>query len=107
VNELVYSTRAVTDLETLVGAISEQQRAKQAVKRISEAVRVLGEHPLIGRRAELGLRELVISHGETGYIALYRYLPSEEAVLLLAVSTQEEAGYADPDAVTAQSSDRG
>lgn len=98
--EVVYATRAVSDLEALIGGIPEQQRAKQAVRRISEAVELLGEHPLIGRLAEGGLRELVISQGETGYVALYRYLPSEEAVLVLAVRGHEEAGYADPDAVS-------
>lgn len=99
-NEVVYATRAVSDLETLIGGVSGAPQAKQAVKRISEAVGVLSAHPLIGRLCEEGLRELVISHGETGFVALYRYLQAEEAILVLAVRSHDEAGYADPDAVT-------
>ena len=102
-NDVVYATRAVADLEALIGELAERQRAKQAVRHIAEAVELLSAHPLVGRLAESGLRELVISHGETGYLALYRYLPSEETVLVLSVRTQEAAGYADPDAVTANS----
>lgn len=39
------------------------------------------------------LRELVIGFGETGYVALYRYVPSEAAVFVLAFRHQKEAGY--------------
>ena len=38
------------------------------------------------------LRELVIGFGEAGYVALYRYVPSEEAVVL-AVRHHKEAVY--------------
>jgi hypothetical protein len=31
------------------------------------------KHPLIGRVVEKGYRELVISRGRSGYLALYRY----------------------------------
>ena len=97
--EVVYATRAVADLEGLVGGLLEAdpQRARQVIRRVAEAVELLGSHPLLGRPAESGLRELVISQGDTGYVALYRYLPGEEAVLVLSIRTQEEAGYADPD----------
>ena len=40
---------------------------------IRSAVENLATHPLIGRRVEGDLRELVISYGATGYIALYRF----------------------------------
>ena len=39
------------------------------------------------------LRELVIGFGEAGYVALYRYVPSEQAVFVLAFRHQKEAGY--------------
>ena len=34
------------------------------------------QSPLIGRKAESGMRELVISCGRSGYVALYRYVPN-------------------------------
>jgi plasmid stabilization system protein ParE len=43
--------------------------------------------------AEEGRRELVLSRGRYGYIAKYRWLQSEDVVLILAVRHQREAGY--------------
>jgi len=59
---------------------------------VIEAVEVLSAHPLIGRHAELGLRELVISSGRTGFVALYRYRDDHEIVRILAIRHQREAG---------------
>nr|WP_277424547.1 type II toxin-antitoxin system RelE/ParE family toxin [Pseudomonas orientalis] len=39
------------------------------------------------------LRELVIAFGDAGYVALYRFIPSESAVVVLAFRHQREAGY--------------
>jgi plasmid stabilization system protein ParE len=61
---------------------------------ILAAVGVLEYHPLMGRPAEVGLRELVISRGKTGYLALYRYDEARDRVLVLSVRHQREAGYA-------------
>jgi len=47
----------------------------------------------IGRPAEHGLHELVISRGNTGNVALYRYLEASHIVLVLALRHQGEAGY--------------
>ncbi len=63
------------------------------IDRISEAIDVLERHPEIGRLAEHGLRELVISRGKTGYIALYDYYPNDDLVVILAIRAQREAGY--------------
>ena len=38
------------------------------------------------------LRELVISKGRTGYVALYRYLPEQDRVDILAIRHQRESG---------------
>jgi plasmid stabilization system protein ParE len=56
---------------------------------------VLARHPEIGRPAEQGLRELIISRGRTGYAALYRYNNVTDAVRVLALRHQKEAGYQD------------
>jgi len=53
---------------------------------------VLKRHPLIGRPAEHGLRELLISRGRSGYVALYRYLVESDTGLILALRHQREAG---------------
>jgi plasmid stabilization system protein ParE len=39
------------------------------------------------------LRELVIAFGDSGYVALYRYEPTEDAAYVLAFRHQKEAGY--------------
>lgn len=63
---------------------------------IAEAVQTLGNHPLVGRPAEQGMRELVISRGRTGYLALYSYEESPDTVLMLALRHQRKAGYTSP-----------
>jgi plasmid stabilization system protein ParE len=52
----------------------------------------LAAHPLLGRRIEGELRELVISCGRTGYLALYRFLVQRDEVRVLALRTQRELG---------------
>lgn len=54
---------------------------------------VLREHPLIGRKVEHDLRELVISRGRTGYVGLYDYDAGRDVVIVLAVRPQREGGY--------------
>jgi hypothetical protein len=38
----------------------------------------LAAHPLVGRRIEGELRELIISYGHSGYVALYRFVVSRD-----------------------------
>ncbi len=47
----------------------------------------------VGRSIEGELRELVISFGRTGYIALYRFLPAADDVRILASRHQRELDY--------------
>lgn len=63
---------------------------------IVDGISVLERHPRIGRPAEEGLHELVMSSGKTGYVALYRYEAASDRVLVLALRRQREAGY-DPE----------
>ena len=93
--EVVYSARA---LENLVHALeslhAENPAAAQAaMDAIASAVTNLSAHPLVGRRVEGDLRELVISFGETGYIALYRFVVLQDTVRVLALRHQRETGY--------------
>jgi hypothetical protein len=48
---------------------------------------------LVGRRVESELRELIISYGHSGYVALYRFLVSRDEVRILAIQHQRELGY--------------
>ncbi len=92
---LIYSERAFSDPDRIFEHLAEQDpgAAATAVSVIREAVTVLDRHPLIGRPAEGGMRELVISRGKTGYVALYRYLSGQDVILVLAVRHQRELGY--------------
>lgn len=67
--------------------------AAETVELIAEAVELLVRHPLIGRPVEYPLRELVISRGRTGYVALYSFEENRDAVLILSIRHQREAGY--------------
>lgn len=88
--------RALADLEQLFDFIAAEdpRRAREQVLSVRKALEVLADHPLLGRAAEKGRRELVLSRGRYGYIAKYRWLPAEDIVLILAVRHQLEAGYA-------------
>lgn len=94
--ELIYSGQALTDLDRLTAFLLEADPASalETTALIMEAVEVLANHPLIGRPVEEGLRELLISRGQSGYIALYSYEDAEDTVLVLAIRHQGEAGYA-------------
>ena len=85
--------RAVADLERLFDFIAAEdpQKAREQILSVRRAFELLGEHPLLGRPAEQGRRELILSRGRYGYIAKYRWLSAE--VLILAVRHQLEAGY--------------
>lgn len=72
---------------------TEPAAALETVDLVAEAVQILGNHPLIGRPVEHGLRELVISRGKSGYLALYSYEREHDTVLVLAIRHQREAGY--------------
>ncbi len=92
---LIYSGRAFADLERLTDFLIEADpsAAAETVGLIEEAVELLRRHPLIGRPVEYGLRELIISRGRTGYVALYGFEEDRDAVLILAIRHQREAGY--------------
>ena len=89
-----YSSQALADLERISDFLSESGLdALETLDLIDEAVTILARHPLIGRQAESGLRELVVSQGKTGYVALYSYEAEYDAILVLALRHQREAGF--------------
>lgn len=94
---ILFDEGAQADLERIFEFDFERDPATalRHVEKIMEAVLILDRHPEIGRRVEgePPLRELVISHGSTGYIALYEHSPLEGIVRVAAIRHQREAGY--------------
>jgi plasmid stabilization system protein ParE len=93
--KISFSSQSIRDLEHISDFLSEMGPEVQleALDLIDEAINILARHPFIGRPAEAGLRELVISHGKTGYVALYSHEPMQDTVLILAIRHQRESGF--------------
>ena len=93
--EVIYAARAQADLDRLFDFLAEHDlgAAANAVGVIMDGVSVLARHPMIGRPVELGYRELVISYGKSGYVALYRYFKDTDTALVLTIRHQREAGF--------------
>jgi plasmid stabilization system protein ParE len=92
---VAYNPQALADLDRLFDFIAVENpiAAGAAGAVILEAIGILERHPLIGRPVRGNLRELVISHGRAGYVALYRVSARADSVEVLAIRHQREAGY--------------
>ncbi len=92
---VLLSERALADLERLADFLIQVEpgRADGALATILDALGVLERHPLMGRPIDGVLRELVVGHGRSGYVALYRHRPRLDRVEVLALRHQREAGY--------------
>jgi plasmid stabilization system protein ParE len=92
---VVYSARSLTHLERAFEFLHQANpgAAVAAAQAIRSVVDNLGTHPLLGRRIHGDIRELVISYGATGYIALYRFLVPQDEIRILAIRHQREIGF--------------
>lgn len=92
---LIYSSTAASDLDRLADFLLEHfpEESEKTIEIVVGGLEILKSHPEIGRRVRGGLRELVISRGRTGYLALYVYDAEVDLVTVLAVRHQHEAGY--------------
>ena len=92
---VVYSARALAHIERALTFLSEENPAAalNAATAMRSAVENLGAHPLLGRRVHGEIRELVISYGQTGYVALYRFVVPRDEVRVLALRHQRELGF--------------
>jgi len=94
---IVFAGEALDDLERIFefNFQADPATALDHINKIRGAVLMLDTHPEIGRRlrGHSSLRELVISRGKSGYVALYEYSPAESLVRVVAVRHQHEAGY--------------
>jgi plasmid stabilization system protein ParE len=89
------TVRALADLERLFDFLAEHnpKLARERMLSVRRALELLADHPLLGRQAEDGRRELILSRGRFGYVAKDRWVPAEDVILILAVRHQLEAGY--------------
>ena len=93
--EVVYSRHAFADLERLADFFVKDapKAAIAGADIIRDGIEILERHPFVGRPCEEGLRELLISYGKSGYVALYSYEQPQDVVLVLAIRRQRETGY--------------
>ena len=87
-----YSPGALADIERLAEFLTatDLNAAVETGRILMAAIAMLAGHPLVGRIAESGLRELVISRGRSGYVALYRFDAETDRVFILAIRHQRE-----------------
>ena len=94
-SHVIFSAQVKADFDRIFDFLFEHapDHAATRIQAIVEAIEVLQSSPLIGRPAAYGQRELVISTGKSGYLALYRYDPAQDTVFVLAVRSQRERDY--------------
>ena len=92
--EVIVSKNADADLDRLVTFLGDEEPAAALATYdlLLGALEVLRTYPSIGRPVDWILRELVISRGGTGYLALYEYDAPADRVVILALRHQREAG---------------
>jgi len=91
-----FSPAAIRDLERLREFLQSRNpaAARRAGLAIIDAVKVLGQHPEIGRVVDgmdAEYREWPIDFGDSGYVALYRR--EDDIAVIIAIRHQREAGY--------------
>jgi plasmid stabilization system protein ParE len=93
--KVTYSATAFADLERIRTELEadDPTLAGNSVALIAAAVSDLSARPQLGRPAEEGLRERVVSRGRTGYVILYRHLELDDCVLIVGIRHRYAAGY--------------
>ncbi len=94
--QIVYSENALSNLERAFTRLTEKASpttANDAAETIIHAITTLEQNPLIGRHIQGEIRELVIAYGKRGYVALYRFIPQQNIVRILAIRHQLELDY--------------
>lgn len=93
--QVVLSPRLQGDFDRIFDYLFEHvpSSASELIEVIIAAFDVLEASPVIGRPVESGKRELAISIGANGYLALYRFVPDLDTVFMLGVRSQRELGF--------------
>jgi len=94
--QVTFASAGVRDLQRLRDFLRPKNpdAARRAGEAIRQGVKILESHPRIGRLIEdlpEQYREWLIEFGDSGYIARYRI--DDDAVTILAVRHQKEAGF--------------
>lgn len=91
----VLGADAALDLTRLTDFLTSKlpEDAYETIDIVLSALEILTRHPKVGRPVTHGLRELVISRGSSGYLALYQYDDAQDLALVLRVRHQRESGY--------------
>ena len=92
---VILSRQVKDDFDRIFDFLFEHapEYATLRIEAIISAIDVLASSPMIGRPVSEGQRELIISTGASGYLALYRYDPVADTIYVLAVRSQRERGY--------------
>lgn len=91
-----YTPKAIDDMFRLVLFVYETEPAyaDQTADVIENGILILQSHPYLGRvLTQINARELIISHGKSGYIALYKYEEFRDLVTILGIRHQREVDY--------------
>ena len=94
--KLEYAQNALSNIKRLVDFLidSDIVAALETFDIINEAIQILRRHPDIGRLTSMtNKRELVISRGRTGYIAIYEFNKLIDVVAILAIKHQREESF--------------
>ena len=95
--KVIVTEGALAGMERCRQFLADSNRAasRRAGAAIAKQFAVLETAPEIGRPLAdaPALRELLVSFGDSGYVALYRREPENDTVYVLAFRHQKEAGY--------------
>lgn len=94
-SRVLFSSKVKEDFDRIFDFLFTHapEYASTRIGDIIQAINLLASSPLIGRPVAFGQRELIISTGASGYLALYRYDPMQDTVFVLAVRSQREQDY--------------
>jgi plasmid stabilization system protein ParE len=93
---LLWSEPALANAQCLYRFLAEKHlaAAKRAVKAIRDGVKILAQHPQVGRvvdELDEAFRDWPVDFGDSVYVVRYRL--DGERVTILAVRHQKEAGF--------------
>ena len=93
--QIIYSDEAFVDFERIINFLLDATTSSvgRIVTSIRSAISIIADHPLIGRKRDSFRRELIISYGGSGYIAMHRYDPAYDVVRMLRIRHQRKAGF--------------
>ena len=97
--QVIYTEESKQDLVRFADFLVENDakvQAKAVIKLILSSVKLLEEHPLVGRIYPIEdkeFRELKIRYGSSGYVCLYSFDRLMDIVLIHAFRHQRELGY--------------